>query len=125
MIWNRNITNTASAFRLPFSSGDADLKAYGIRNVKTDTPFAVALDGAKLNIRIDPPEDALQPQDAFGLVTVPIAQTNAVAEMLNVYRPETGLDGFRLRVALEANADGETATFKAVVKTHGTLFTIR
>ena len=122
---NVTVSNTASAFRLPFSSGDADLKAFGIRNVKTDAPFAVAVDGAKLNIRLDPPEDLPQPQDTFGLVTVPLDQTNAVAQLLKVYKPESGFDGFGLKFSLVANEDGETATFKATVKTHGTLFTIR
>ena len=122
---NVTVSNTASAFRLPFSSADADLKAYGIRNVKTDTPFAVAVDGAKLNIRLDPPEDLPQPQDTFGLVTVPLDQTNAIAQLLKVYKPESGFDGFGLKFSLVANEDGETATFKATVKTHGTLFTIR
>ena len=119
------VSNTASAFRLPFSSGDADLKAYGIRNVKTDAPFAVAVDGAKLNIRLDPPEELPQPQDTFGLVTVPLDQTNAVAQLLEVHKPEAGFDGFGLKFSLVANEDGETATFKATVKTHGTLLTIR
>ena len=122
---NVTVSNTASAFRLPFSSADADLKAYGIRNVKTDTPFAVAVDGAKLNIVIEPPESLPKPQDTFGLVTVPLDQTNAVAQLLEVYKPESGFDGFGLKFSLVANEDGETATFKATVKTHGTLFTIR
>ena len=122
---NVTVSNTASAFRLPFSSADADLKAYGIRNVKTDTPFAVAVDGAKLNIQLDPPEELPRAQDTFGLVTVPLDQTNAVAQLLKVYKPESGFDGFGLKFSLVANEDGETATFKATVKTHGTLFTIR
>lgn len=122
---NVTVSNTASAFRLPFSSADADLKAYGIRNVKTDTPFAVAVDGAKLNIVIEPPESLPKPQDTFGLVTVPLDQTNAVAQLLKVHKPEAGFDGFGLKFSLVANEDGETATFKATVKTHGTMVTIR
>ena len=93
--------------------------------MKTDTPFAVAVDGAKLNIRLDPPEDLPKPQDTFGLVTVPLDQTNAVAQLLEVHKPEAGFDGFGLKFSLVANEDGETATFKATVKTHGTLLTIR
>ena len=49
---NVTVSNTASAFRLPFSSGDADLKAYGIRNVKTDTPFALPAGADKLPLTI-------------------------------------------------------------------------
>jgi hypothetical protein len=122
---NVTVSNSASAFRLAACPADPDLKAYGIRNVKTDAPFAVEGEGVKLNIRLEAPETIPHAQDTFGLLTVPIAQTNAVAQMLSVYRPETGFDGFGVKVSLEENGDGETATFKATVHTRGVMVHIR
>ena len=122
---NVTVTNAASSFLLAANAADDDLRTYGIRNVKTATPFAVEGANTRLNIRLEAPEREIKSQDTFGLVTVPLDQTNVVAQLLSVQRPKTDFDGFRLTVALEANADGETATFKAIVKTHGTLFTIR
>ena len=99
--------NADTSLVLEFDPDDADLKRYGLCNVKTETPFTA---GKEINVRIDNPDaDALIAAKTYklGLITVTTSAANALnLDSLIKFNKPAEFENLRVRMIRED--DGET-----------------
>ena len=101
--------NATTGLKLDYTTADADLAQYGIRNVATDTPF----EGGSIDVVVEnysrEAHEALR-RRKLGLITVKTAAADGVAEKLSA-KHTTGR-----KCAIERSDDAETGwtTFSAV-----------
>ena len=99
--------NADTSLVLEFDPDDADLKRYGLCNVKTETPFTA---GKEINVRIDNPDaDALIAAKTYklGLITVKTSAANALnLDSLIKFNKPAEFENLRVRMIRED--DGET-----------------
>lgn len=102
-----------SGIRLDIDPQNADLRAYGLRNTKVETPFAT-MEG-KISVDFDVPEGfSVEKPFTIGVVTVPAGIADSVFSMLSMAKPEVG--GCRMIADVASSDDIATiiATFKPV-----------
>lgn len=110
-------TNGAGRLVLDLDGTDADLKAYGIRNVKTDDPFAVEgdLTGVKLELSA-----ATVPTEEFSVavLTVRTSAYEKTAALFGRLAKSATLKGWRISCAPRDNGD-DTTTMVATAQRTG------
>ena len=115
-------TNGAGRLVMELADGSGDIAAYGIRNVKTDTPFAVEGEVATTPVLLDA---AAQPTAAFScaILTVKSAIYDAALAKHSFSRGGN-LSGYRVTYGRRDNGDG-TSTLTATVAMVGSRFIVR
>ncbi len=106
----------------PLADAGADVRRYGIFDVKWATPFDLTATGGKLDVALDLPQDMSGAPNrfSFGVCTVPSSFAPAVVG--NIVLPS--VRGYRHSIAAVDNGDG-TVTFKATYAKIGFLFLVR
>jgi hypothetical protein len=115
------VADASSQIVLDLSSEDADFASYGIRNTKTDSPFAA--DGAaNITIRLNADEP---PATRFerGILTVKSAAYPSVDAAVKIAKSAV-LDGWTVTRTPRDNGDG-TTTMVVAVKIGGTRILLR
>ena len=117
------VISNSTAFVYDFTSEDAELARYGVRNVKTDNPFACAPGTEKMKVSIEA-VPSYSHASTNGLFTVKNAQiAAAVRDILSVDKP-SGKGGVMKLVEI---ADPETGyvTLAAEIRHYGTVISVR
>ena len=111
---------SGTGIKLDINPDDADLRTYGLRNTKAETPFIAPASG-KIPVSFDVPED-FKPQSRFqiGLATVPTAAAETVRGMLEVKRPKIGC-----ALSISVVPDGDDATILATFRPVGFIVSFR
>ena len=106
--------NADTSLVLEFDPDDADLKRYGLCNVKTETPFTA---GKEINVRIDNPDaDALIAAKTYklGLITVTTSAANALnLDSLIKFNKPAEFENLRVRMIREDDGETGLTTYSA------------
>ena len=117
------LVGAASRLALDLSVDDIDLKLYGIRNTKTDSPFAVADGAEKIMVLLDADEPP-PTRTTRGIFTVKNSAYSDVAALVKFEKSET-LTGWSLvRKTPRDNGDG-TMTMVVTVRPSGFSFSFK
>lgn len=118
--------NADTSLVLEFDPDDADLKRYGLFNVKTETPFTA---GKEINVRIDSPDaDALIAAKTYklGLITVKTSAANALSlDSLIKFNKPTECKNLRVRMIREDDAGTGLTTYSAYYDFVGFQFIVK
>ena len=104
---------------IDLDTADADLRTYGIRNVRTDEPFGAG----PITIVADNLPEQTSAGGKFGILTVKTAVADAIRNRLTVVRPKVQ-DLTRCLVRTD-DATGDTTTFSVEYKVSGLLIRFR
>lgn len=108
-----------TALALDLDADDADLRAYGIRNVKTDVPFGAG----PVTIVADNLPELTREGGTFGVLTVKTSVADAIRDRMTVVRPK--VSGLTRRLVRTDNPQDETTTFSVEYKESGMSILIR
>ena len=110
-----------TGIKLDIDPQDADLRAYGLRNTKAATPFAAA-NGGQIPVGFDVPAGfMIERSFSVGLVTVPVAQAEAVKNMLAISKPKIGPS----RMSIDSVPEGDHVTIRATFKPAGLIVSLK
>lgn len=100
------------ALELSLNPADAELTRYGIKNVRTDTPFAFADGVASVPFSVDVSAMPVLPRNGatFGVLTVADAATNAVEAVFSIPK---SYRGFRLQMVKNHDNENGWTTYAA------------
>ena len=109
-----------TGLKLDFDPADADLRQYGVRNVKTDVPFVLRDGRLKITLENVPEGDAGE-LVVFGLVTVKTTAADSIDGKIAVSRVP------RYARSIERHDDAETGctTFSLKLERTGTVLFVR
>ena len=109
-----------TGIKLDINPGDADLRAYGLRNVKATTPFAAS--AGTIPVTFDVPEGFVSTQSfTNGVVTVSSANAQTVRDMLSISKPAIG----SFKMTVDIITQGDETTVMAIFKEVGTVMVFR
>ena len=102
-----------TGIKLDINPADADLRAYGLRNTKVETPFVAAAGAIPVTFDVPNGFEITSPV-TLGVVTVPTDNVETVLGMLSISKPS--LKNCKMIVDLVPNGDQTTivATFKRI-----------
>ena len=111
--------NAATGLKLDYTTADAELAQFGLKNVATDTPF----EGGDINVSIENLTcDAFRSdRGKLGLITVKTTAADYVASKLKVAR----VPNFDVKVEREDDAETGWTTFSAKLTPRGFILTYR
>ncbi len=102
-----------TGIKLDINPADADLRTYGLRNTKVETPFVAAAGAIPVTFDVPNGFEITSPV-TLGVVTVPTDNVETVLGMLSISKPS--LKNCKMIVDLVPNGDQTTivATFKRI-----------
>ena len=108
-----------TGLKLDFAPADADLRKYGVRNVKTEVPFVLRNDSLEITLE-NVPEGDVGELVTFGLVTVKTSAADAIDGKIKVSRVP------RYARSIERVDDAETGwtTFSLKLKRKGFVLSV-
>ncbi len=112
--------NAATGLKLDYTTADADLMQYGLKNVATDTPF----EGGDINVSIENlTRDAFRSdRGKLGLITV---KTTTAADYVATKLKVARVPNFDVKVEREADAETGWTTFSAKLTPCGFIMIFR
>ena len=110
-------TNGAGRLVLDLDGTDADFKAYGIRNVKTDDPFAVEGDLTGVKLELSTAAVPTEQEFSVAVLTVRTSAYGKTAALFGRLAKSATLRGWRISCAPRDNDDGTTTMVASVQRT--------
>ena len=102
-----------TGIRLDYASGGEDMRAYGIRNVKTSVPFGAG----QIRLEMTNMPETIVNGDSFGVLTVKTSVADDIRSRLTVARPK--VKGMTRRIVRADDATSGTTTFSVEYKDSG------
>ena len=108
-----------TGIRLDYASGGEDMRAYGIRNVKTSVPFGAG----QIRVAMTNMPETIADGDVFGVLTVKTSVADDIRSRLTVARPR--VEGMTRRIVRADDATSGTTTFSVEYKDSGIMLIVR